>query len=131
MKKIKEKKIIFILTKITLFVIIRRKNASSTSRSCSTRRQSWCSNVSFNRGRLAFFFVFHLLNYLSSLFFLRFFSSLSTILFMKDLQSAGINVSDIKKLQEAGLHTIGSVLQTCSRDLVSIKGLSDAKVEKV
>ena len=40
-------------------------------------------------------------------------------------------MSDIKKLQEAGLHTIGSVLQTCSRDLVAIKGLSDAKVEKV
>ena len=50
---------------------------------------------------------------------------------IEDLQSAGINVSDIKKLQEAGLHTIGSVLQTCSRDLVAIKGLSDAKVEKV
>jgi hypothetical protein len=26
---------------------------------------------------------------------------------IEDLQSCGINVSDIKKLQEAGLHTIG------------------------
>ena len=40
-------------------------------------------------------------------------------------------VSDIKKLQEAGLSTIGSVLQTCSKDLNAIKGLSDAKVEKI
>jgi Rad51/Helix-hairpin-helix domain len=48
-----------------------------------------------------------------------------------DLQSLGINVSDIKKLQEAGIHTIGAVLQTCSRDLIAIKGLSEAKVEKI
>ncbi len=40
-------------------------------------------------------------------------------------------MSDIKKLQEAGLSTIGSVLQTCSKDLLAIKGLSDAKVEKI
>jgi meiotic recombination protein DMC1 len=40
-------------------------------------------------------------------------------------------VSDIKKLQEAGLTTVGSVLQTCSRDLNAIKGLSDAKIEKI
>jgi len=42
-----------------------------------------------------------------------------------DLQSAGINVADIKKLQEAGLATIGSVLQCSSRDLIAIKGLSE------
>ena len=50
---------------------------------------------------------------------------------IEDLQSCGINVSDIKKLQESGLHTVGAVLQSCSRDLVAIKGLSEAKVEKV
>lgn len=27
---------------------------------------------------------------------------------VEDLQACGINVSDIKKLQEAGLHTVGS-----------------------
>lgn len=48
-----------------------------------------------------------------------------------DLQGAGINVSDIKKLQEAGLTTIGSVLQCPSRDLIAIKGLTEAKVEKI
>lgn len=40
-------------------------------------------------------------------------------------------MSDIKKLQEAGLSTIGSVLQTCSRDLLAIKGISEAKIEKI
>ena len=40
-------------------------------------------------------------------------------------------MSDIKKLQEAGLHTIGSVLQTCSRDLVNIRGMSEVKIEKI
>ena len=50
---------------------------------------------------------------------------------VEDLQSHGINVSDIKKLQDAGLHTIGSVLQCSSRDLVNIKGLTEAKIEKV
>eukprot|EP01040_Poterioochromonas_malhamensis_P009431 gene9431-10242_t len=48
-----------------------------------------------------------------------------------DLQAAGINVSDIKKLAEAGLMTVGSVLQCSTRDLVNIKGLSEAKIEKI
>jgi meiotic recombination protein DMC1 len=34
-------------------------------------------------------------------------------------------------LQESGLTTIGSVLQCSSRDLVAIKGFSDAKVERI
>lgn len=40
-------------------------------------------------------------------------------------------MSDIKKLQEAGLATIGSVLQCCTRDLIAIKGLTEARVEKI
>jgi DNA-directed RNA polymerase alpha subunit len=81
-----------------------------------------------------------------------------------DLQSAGINQSDIKKLQgltrdspssvpvrtddlnttcnrllvfifhahlDAGFMTIGSVLQSSSRELVTIKGLTEAKIEKI
>ena len=43
----------------------------------------------------------------------------------------GINVSDIKKLQEAGYATIGSVLQASNRELIQIKGLSEAKVDKI
>jgi hypothetical protein len=41
---------------------------------------------------------------------------------ISDLQTVGINVSEIKKLQEAGLNTVGSVLQCSSRDVVQIKG---------
>ena len=54
-----------------------------------------------------------------------------TFRLIEDLQSCGINVSDIKKLQEAGLNTIGSVLQMSTRDLIAIKGLTDARVEKI
>jgi meiotic recombination protein DMC1 len=50
---------------------------------------------------------------------------------ISDLQGVGVNVADIKKLQEAGLATVGSVLQCSSRDLIAIKGLSEAKVEKI
>lgn len=50
---------------------------------------------------------------------------------VEELQTCGINVSDIKKLQEAGLHTVGSVLQVSTRDLVAIKGLTEAKIEKI
>jgi hypothetical protein len=50
---------------------------------------------------------------------------------IEDLQSLGINVSDIKKLQDAGLSTIGGILQTTTKDLLSIRGLSDAKIEKI
>ena len=46
----------------------------------------------------------------------------ATFRVVEDLQSAGINVSDIKKLQEAGYCTIGQVLQSSSRDLIAIKG---------
>jgi meiotic recombination protein DMC1 len=48
-----------------------------------------------------------------------------------DLQAHGINVSDIKKLQDAGIVTIGGVLQKSMRDLVNIKGLTEAKIEKI
>jgi meiotic recombination protein DMC1 len=42
-----------------------------------------------------------------------------------------MQVSDIKKLQEAGLTTVGSVLQCASRDLVAIKGITEARIEKI
>jgi len=49
---------------------------------------------------------------------------------IEDLQSCGINVSDINKLKEAGIATIDTVLQLNSRHL-EIKGLSEAKLEKI
>ena len=50
---------------------------------------------------------------------------------IEDLQSAGINVSDIKKLQEFGMNTIGQVLQSSMRELLTVKGLSEAKIVKI
>ena len=44
---------------------------------------------------------------------------------VEDLQSVGVNMSEIKKLQDAGLATIGSVLQQPMKELVAIKGFSE------
>ena len=40
---------------------------------------------------------------------------------IEDLQSLGINVSDIKKLQDAGLHTIGGLLVSTSSSISVLK----------
>lgn len=50
---------------------------------------------------------------------------------MDELQSQGINVQDINKLKATGICTILSVSQTTRRNLLKIKGLSEAKVEKL
>ena len=48
-----------------------------------------------------------------------------------ELQSQGINVQDINKLKATGICTILAVSQTTRRNLLKIKGLSEAKVEKL
>ena len=47
------------------------------------------------------------------------------------LQSHGINVADIKKLKGAGICTVKGILMTTVKKLCNIKGLSEAKVEKI
>ncbi|KAK7064276.1 putative DNA repair protein RAD51 [Favolaschia claudopus] len=47
------------------------------------------------------------------------------------LQEAGINANDIKKLMDAGLHTIESVAYTPRKHLVAIKGISEQKADKI
>ncbi|OMJ81979.1 hypothetical protein SteCoe_17466 [Stentor coeruleus] len=47
------------------------------------------------------------------------------------LQNYGINAADLTKLKSAGLCTVLGVLMTTKKDLISIKGLSEAKVEKI
>lgn len=47
------------------------------------------------------------------------------------LEQCGISSGDIKKLQEAGLHTIEAVAYTPKKMLLAIKGISDAKAEKI
>lgn len=47
------------------------------------------------------------------------------------LQSHGINVTDIKKLKGAGICTLKGILMTTVKKLCAIKGLSEAKVDKI
>ena len=47
------------------------------------------------------------------------------------LEVNGITAADIKKLQEAGLHTIEAVAYVPKKLLLSIKGISDQKAEKI
>ncbi|OXB71594.1 UNVERIFIED_CONTAM: hypothetical protein H355_001563 [Colinus virginianus] len=50
---------------------------------------------------------------------------------MEKLQNVGINATDISKLKLAGYCTVLSVIQTTRKDLLLVKGLSEAKVEKI
>lgn len=50
---------------------------------------------------------------------------------IKALEEKGINAGDIKKLEEAGFHTVEAVAFTPKKHLVIVKGLSEAKVEKI
>ena len=47
------------------------------------------------------------------------------------MQEHGIAALDIKKLEEAGFHTIESIAFTPKRALILTKGLSEAKVDKI
>ena len=48
-----------------------------------------------------------------------------------NLQEQGIGATDIKKLEEAGYHTIEAVAFTPKKHLILVKGLSEAKVDKI
>merc|ERR1719341_2794440 len=47
------------------------------------------------------------------------------------LQSHGINVADIKKLKSAGICTVRGIQMITKKKLCAIKGLSEAKVDKM
>lgn len=47
------------------------------------------------------------------------------------MQQCGISASDIKKLEEAGFHTIEAVAYAPKKELLNIKGISEAKADKV
>ncbi|KAK5604902.1 PHD finger protein 14 [Crenichthys baileyi] len=47
------------------------------------------------------------------------------------LESCGISASDIKKLEDAGFHTIEAVAYAPKKELLNIKGISEAKADKV
>ncbi|KAI1788810.1 Rad51-domain-containing protein [Ganoderma leucocontextum] len=48
-----------------------------------------------------------------------------------ELQQHGINVQDILKLKAAAINTISGVNMTTRRQMLKIKGMSEAKVEKI
>ncbi len=47
------------------------------------------------------------------------------------LEEQGISAGDIKKLTDAGYHTVESVAFTPKKALVNVKGLSEAKIDKI
>lgn len=47
------------------------------------------------------------------------------------LEEVGINAADIKKLQEAGLNTVEAVAYTAKKNMITIKGLTEAKIDKI
>ncbi|XP_044025598.1 DNA repair protein RAD51 homolog 1 isoform X2 [Siniperca chuatsi] len=47
------------------------------------------------------------------------------------LEQCGISASDIKKLEDAGFHTIEAVAYAPKKELLNIKGISEAKADKV
>ena len=47
------------------------------------------------------------------------------------LQGQGISAADVKKLQEAGYHTVEAVAFAPKKTLITIKGISEAKADKL
>eukprot|EP00466_Bigelowiella_natans_P017316 jgi/Bigna1/83524/fgenesh1_pg.110_\ len=47
------------------------------------------------------------------------------------LEGSGINASDVKKLVAAGYHTVESVAYATRKELTAIKGISEAKADKL
>jgi meiotic recombination protein DMC1 len=50
---------------------------------------------------------------------------------VEKLQDSGINAADLKKLKDAGFNTAQSIVFSMRKELLSIKGLSDQKVDKI
>ncbi|XP_067895749.1 DNA repair protein RAD51 homolog 1 isoform X1 [Heterodontus francisci] len=47
------------------------------------------------------------------------------------LEQCGISANDVKKLEEAGFHTVEAVAYAPKKELLNIKGISEAKAEKI
>jgi len=50
---------------------------------------------------------------------------------IKLLEEHGISSTDVKKLIDAGFHTIESVSYTSKKNLLNVKGLSENKLDKI
>ncbi|XP_030855225.1 DNA repair protein RAD51 homolog 1 [Strongylocentrotus purpuratus] len=47
------------------------------------------------------------------------------------LEASGISSNDVKKLEEAGMHTVESVAYSTKKELCAVKGISEAKADKI
>ncbi len=47
------------------------------------------------------------------------------------LQEHGINAADISKLKAGGVHTVSALVMRTRKDLLAIKGITEAKVDKL
>ena len=50
---------------------------------------------------------------------------------VEELEQYGISAIDVKKLREGGFYTVESIWMANMKDLVAVRGLSEAKVEKM
>ncbi|KAG9401399.1 recombinase rad51 [Aphanomyces cochlioides] len=47
------------------------------------------------------------------------------------LEQSGVNASDINKLKEAGFHTVDAIAMATKKQLIAIKGITEAKADKM
>lgn len=50
---------------------------------------------------------------------------------ISQLESHGISAADVKKLKEAGFNTVESIVYAPKKNLLTIKGISEAKADKI
>lgn len=50
---------------------------------------------------------------------------------IQKLEECGISAGDVKKLQEGGMYTVESVAFATRKDLLALKGISEAKADKI
>ncbi|KAJ1971453.1 recombinase rad51 [Dimargaris xerosporica] len=50
---------------------------------------------------------------------------------IEQLEQSGLGAADVKKLREAGFYTVESVAYTPKKQLLNIKGISEAKADKI
>ena len=58
-------------------------------------------------------------------------STFGTFQELEKLVEAGIPAADVSKLRAAGIFTVQGITMQCRKELVAIKGLSEAKVDKI
>jgi DNA repair protein RAD51 len=58
-------------------------------------------------------------------------TEVTSFVYISRLEGNGITSADIKKLEEAGFHSVDAVAYQPRKHLLAIKGFSEAKVDKI